>query len=230
GRAKAYGFTGLIGGFYSSTVTSLNLANASKSHNDIIFPFVAGILMACGTSFFKTIVLMRTLNENLFNKILPSLLLMSAYLLISGWICHLLAQRKSKDAHLKTKGTKEIEKLEVKSPLNLTSAVKLGLFVVLTMLAANLILKYASLNLYYILAALMAFFAVDDPIIISTADIAGTAISLDLAKNIIVGVILINMIQKLATVYFFGNRKLLKPLALVFGGLVLVTLTSFLYL
>lgn len=229
GRDRAYGFTGLIGGFYSSTVTSLNLANTSKNYPDIRFPFVAGILMACGSSFFKMIVLLRTLNENLFNHILPSLLAMSAYLLISGGLFHLLAQRKNKEAKLKSV-QKEPEKLTVKSPLNLKSAIRLAFFVIVTMLAANLILEYADINLYYALAAIMAFFAVDDPIIISTASIAGTVISLDLAKNIIIGVVFLNMIQKLATVYFFGNRKLLKPLALGFVGLALVTVLAFLYL
>ncbi len=229
GQNKAYGFTGLIGGFYSSTVTSLNLANTSKNYPDIRYPFVAGILMSCGSSFLKTIVLLKTLNNNLFNHVLPSVLLMSGYLLFSGWIFHLLAQRKNKEANLKSE-KKQPEKLTVKSPLNLKSAVRLAFIVIVTMLVANLILEYADINWYYGLAALMAFFAVDDPIVISTASIAGTAISLDLAKNIILGVIFLNMIQKLATVYVFGNRKLLKPLALGFTGLALVTVLAFLYL
>ena len=157
------------------------------------------------------------------------MLLMAAYLLISGGTFHLLAQRTNKEAKLKAI-KKDPEKLTVKSPLNLKSAIRLAFFVIMTMLAANLILEYADINLYYALAAIMAFFAVDDPIIISTASIAGTTISLDLAKNIIIGVIFLNMIQKLATVYLFGNRKLLKPLALGFVGLALVTVLAFLYL
>lgn len=227
GRNKAYSLTGLIGGFYSSTVTSLNLATTSKAHTDITFPFVAGILLACGTSFFKMFVLIRTLNENLFNRLFPSMLAMCIYLLLSGLFFHIRGLQKT---HLQNRAKKVHNLLKVTSPLNLKSAIKLAVFVIFTMLAANIILLYADISVYYVLAGLMAFLAVDDPIIISTADIAGQAISFATAKNIILGVIFLNFLQKLATVHFFGNRKLVKPLAYGMSGLLLVTLGCLLYL
>lgn len=227
GRYKGYSLTGFIGGFYSSTVTSLNLATTSKSHTDLIYPFVAGILLACGTSFFKMLVLVRTLNNELFNRLFPSMLAMCAYLLISGAIFHLYGEKKH--ASIAKQG-KQKEMIQVKSPLNLKSAFKLAGFVLIIMLAANLILRYANINWYYILAGLMAFFAVDDPVIISTADMAGKVITMDTAKSIILGVIFLNFLQKPATVWAFGNRKLIKPLSLGFAGLLLVTIGSLLYL
>lgn len=231
GKHKAFGLTGFIGGFYSSTVTSLNLAVKSKSHTDIKFPFVAGILLACGTSFLKMFVLIRTLNADLFDRLFPGMAIMCVYLLCAGFIFHIIAQRQPKDDNKEeSKTRKPKQMLEIESPLKLRSAIKLAFFVILTMLAANLILQYANINLYYLLAGLMAFFAVDDPVIISTASIAGKSISFDIAKNIILGVIFLNFLQKIATVYVFGNRKLLKPLAIGFSGLFLVTLLSFLYL
>ncbi|MCC7431912.1 DUF4010 domain-containing protein [Candidatus Peregrinibacteria bacterium] len=226
GQKKAYSITGFIGGFYSSTVTSLNLATNSKNHTDLIAPFVTGIILACGSSFFKLLILIRTLNSSLFERALPSLLAMMIYLLGVGGITHFLGVRQSKKSEKKD----QKELVKIKSPLNLKSAIKLAFFVIATMLVANIILKYADISLYYILAAAMAFLSVDDPIIISTADIAGKAINFDIAKNIIIGVIFLNMIQKVATVFLFGNRKLIKPLALAFSGLFLVTILAFLYL
>jgi uncharacterized membrane protein (DUF4010 family) len=172
-------------------------------------------------------VLVRTLNSKLFDRLFPGMVAMCVYLLISGWIFHLLAQRKQKTPK-KLAPIKIIKTVE--SPLKLKSAMGLSIIVILTMLGANLILQYASINLYYILAGAMAFFAVDDPIIISTASIAGNAITLDIAKNIILSVIFLNFLQKIVTVYVFGNRKLIKPLAIGFSGLLLVTVLSFLYL
>lgn len=230
GKNKAYSLTGLIGGFYSSTVTSLNLSTTSKAHLDIKYPFVAGILLACGASFFKMMVLVRTLNMELFNRIFPSLLAMCIYLLCSGWMFHLYGEKKHQDGPTAKKRHNHKELVQIKSPLNLKSAFKLSVFVILTMLAANLILRYADVNLYYVLAALMAFLSVDDPIIISTADIAGTVLTMNVAKNIILGVIFLNFLQKLPMVWLFGNRKLLKPLALGLSGLLLVTALSLLYL
>jgi uncharacterized membrane protein (DUF4010 family) len=231
GKGKGYSLTGFIGGFYSSTVTSLNLSSVSKKQTDIVYPFVAGILLACGTSFFKMIVLIRTLSQPLFDKLFPGMIAMCVYLLASGTFFHFYGEKKAKSkTKLKQSNKKNGELISLKSPLNLLSAVKLAGFVVLTMLAANLILNYADINWYYILAGLMAFFAVDDPIIISTADIAGKSITYDAAKNIILGVIFLNFLQKLATAYFFGNKKLVKPLSVGLVGLLLVTILSLLYL
>jgi hypothetical protein len=42
-------------------------------------------------------------------------------------------------------------------------------------------------------------------------------------------VIFLNMIQKVAVAYLFGNRKLVKPLAITFAGLLLVTLAGIFY-
>jgi uncharacterized membrane protein (DUF4010 family) len=226
GRHKGYSLTGLIGGFYSSTVTSLNLATTSKAHPDLVYPFVAGILLACGTSFFKMFVLIRTLNTALFDRLFLGMLAMCAYLLLAGGIFHYIGEKKRRGK----KQTAQKELVHVKSPLNLKSAFKLAGFVLLIMLAANLILRYADVTWYYALAGLMAFFAVDDPVIISTADMAGKVLTLDTAKNIILGVILLNFLQKPATAWFFGNRKMLKPLVLGFLGLVLVTVGGLLYL
>lgn len=228
GHARAFSFTGLLGGLYSSTVTSLNLSTTSKSHPGLIYPFVAGILLACGSSYFKMFVVMRALNAELFERIFWSYTIMAVYLLVSGYIFKYLSEKKNQPVH----NAKGKEFIKPKSPLNLKSAMKLAIFVVLTMLVANLILRYSDINLYYTLAALMALLAVDDPIVISTASIAGAGKAIDLttAKNIIIGVAFLNMIQKILTVYFFGNRKLIKPLALAFGGLLLVTIGALIYL
>lgn len=233
GQNKGYSFTGLIGGFYSSTVTSLTLSSISKTQTHLKAPFIAGITLACATSFFKMFILIKTLNNQLFDRIIAGMAAMFFYLLITGAIIYVVSNRKHKEVQ-KTKNlekaSKKIKIIEIKSPLNLTKAFKLSAIVITTLILANLILTFANINWYYILAALMAFFAVDDPIIISTSEIAGKAITLDIAKNIILGVIYLNMVQKVATMYFFGNRKLTKPLALIFGGLLLVTLGSLLYL
>lgn len=227
-RNKAYSLTGLIGGFYSSTITSLNLATASKKSPNLVYPFVAGIFLACGSSFLKMFILIRTINAQLFDLVFPGMLAMCIYLLLAGAFFHFYSQRVKKKPI--RKADKSTDMVQVESPLNLKNAVKLTVFITITIVAANLILHFTDIRIYYILSGLMAFLAVDDPIIISTADIAGKTISLEVAKNIVLGILFLNFIQKLPTAYFFGNRKLLKPLAIGFTGLLLVTITGILYL
>lgn len=119
---------------------------------------------------------------------------------------------------------------EFKTPFTLSSALKLGAFIIAALLVAKISLSIAGVELYYVIATLSSFFAVDDPIVISTSAIAGDLLSMNDAKNIILLVTYLNMVQKVFIMYFFGNRKLVKPLIMIFGGLLLVTVVGFIYL
>lgn len=220
GSKVGISLSGLMGGLYSSTATSLTLSHKSKELPKTKTPFIAAITLACAISFIKSFIFIRALNEELFLRTLVPLGLMSLYLLMVGF--YLLIKAKKENI----KGTTE----EFKTPFTLSSALKLGAFIITALLVAKVSLSIAGVELYYVIATLSAFFAVDDPIVISTSAIAGDLLKMVDAKNIILLVTYLNMVQKVFIMYFFGNRKLVKPLIAIFGGLLLVTLVSFLYL
>ena len=220
GNKVGIALSGLMGGLYSSTATSLTLSHKSKELRKTTSPFIAGITLACAISFIKSFIFIRALNEELFLRTLAPLSFMALYLMIIGFYLML------KNKKTKLKDTAE----EFKTPFTLQSALKLGAFIVAALLVAKVSLSIAGVELYYVIATLSAFFAVDDPIVISTSAIAGDLLSMVDAKNIILLVTYLNMVQKVFIMYFFGNRKLVKPLAIIFGGLFLVTLVGFLYL
>jgi len=219
GKNKGIGFAGMVGGLYSSTATSLTLAHKSKEMPKTRTAFVAGITLACGISFIRTFIEIRALNGELFNRVLPSILLMFAYLMIVGIILMFRTKHEKLEAH----------KNQFETPFKLGNAIKLGAYIVGSLVVAKILLAYTDINWYYGISAAMAFFAIDDPIVISTSTAAGTLISYDNAKNVILMVLYLNMVQKIATVYFFGNKKLVKPIAAIFGGLLLVTLFGLVY-
>lgn len=219
GEKLGISLSGLMGGLYSSTATSLTLAQRSKEMIKSINPFIAGITLACAISFIKSFLFIRALNEELFLRVLFPLTIMFLYLLGVG-LYIMFRSKKEK--------TKTIQKLE--TPFTLKSALKLGAFIVAALLVAKISLSLAGVELYYVIATLSAFFAVDDPIVISTSATAGNLLSMADAKNIILLVTYLNMVQKVFIAYFFGSRKLVKPLALIFGGLLLVTVVGFIYL
>lgn len=219
GERVGIALSGLMGGLYSSTATSLTLSSKSKEILKTKTPFIAGIVLACAISYIKSFLFIRALNEELFFRVLPALLLMFVYLLIVGFIFMSRSKRE------KNKGVEQF-----KTPFTLKSAFKLGAFIVAALLIAKISLSLAGVELYYIIATLSAFFAVDDPIVISTAATAGNLLSMEDAKSIILLVTYLNMVQKVFIMYFFGNKKLVKPLALIFGGLLLVTAVGFIYL
>ena len=218
GKGKGIPFSGLLGGLYSSSATSLTLAKQSKEMPQTITPFLSGIVLACGISFTKTIVLVRTLNSDLAGKIMIPLGIMLVYLLSAG-------------AYLMLKSSKEKtdNKSNFETPFKLRSAIQLGAIILSALLIAKITLAYAGINMYYIISAAMAFFAIDDPVIISASSSIGQLMTLNQAKNLILVVTYLNMAQKIATVYFFGNKKLVRPLAIIFFGLLLVTLAGIIY-
>ncbi|MEZ4087575.1 MAG: DUF4010 domain-containing protein [Candidatus Gracilibacteria bacterium] len=220
GEKLGIALSGLMGGLYSSTATSLTLANESKN-SPRKSPFIAGIVFACAISFIKSFLFIRTLNEELFTRVLIPLFLMFAYLAIAG-LYYLFRSKKP------AKKSNPVSTLS--TPFSLKSALKLGSFIVAALLIAKISLSLAGVELYYVIATLSAFFAVDDPIVISTAASAGNLLDMEHAKNIILLVTYLNMVQKVFIIHFFGNRKLVKPLAIIFGGLLLVTFAGFIYL
>ena len=218
GKNRGIGFAGLVGGLYSSTATSLTLAHKSKEMPKTRAPFVAGITLACAISFIRTYIEIRALNAELFTRTFIPISMMFIYLLAVGLYFMFASKQEKVDQ------TDQFE-----TPFNLRSAMKLGIFIISALLIAKILLTYAGVNWYYVIASAMAFFAIDDPIVISTSATAGTLISFDDAKNIIMLVLFLNMVQKVALIYFFGNRKLTRHLAAIFGGLFLVSLIGLVY-
>lgn len=218
GKKKGIGLTGMIGGLYSSTATSLALARKSKLYTTIEKPFITGIVLACGISFLRTFIELRALNEELFLRTLLPLSMMFVYMMAVG--LYLLFSKKEEKVSAST---------EFKTPFELAEAMKLGGFIVGALLIAKIVLSYTNINFYYIVSSLMALFAIDDPVIISTATNVGKLLSFEQAKNVVILVTALNMIQKVGIMYVFGNRKLVKPMAKIFGGLLLVSFIGLIY-
>jgi uncharacterized membrane protein (DUF4010 family) len=226
GKKRGIGFAGLLGGLYSSTATSLTLASKSKELLKTTTPFVTGIVLACGISYIRTFIEVRALNEELFFRTMLPIGLMFIYMMAVGLYLFLTSKEKTKESALRT----EEDGKNFQTPFKLSKAIKLGGFIVAALLIAKISLSMAGIEWYYLISMAMAFFAIDDPIVISTSASAGTLINFEEAKNIVLLVVYLNMVQKVAIMYFFGNRKLIKKLAAVFGGLLLVTLAGIFYL
>ncbi len=218
GKNKGIAFSGLLGGLYSSTATSITLAQKSKEMPNTRLPFLAGITLACGISFIRTFIEIRAINEKLFFQTLFPIFLMFAYMMIVGLILM-----------FKSKNEKIDNRTNFETPFTLKKALELGAYIIVAMILAKIALTLSGVNLYMLISGIMAFFAIDDPIIISTATSAGTLIEYGQAKDLILVVTFLNMAQKVGTVYLFGNRKLVKHMAMIFGGLFLVTLAGIIY-
>lgn len=95
GSKVGISLSGLMGGLYSSTATSLTLSHKSKELLRTKAPFIAGIVLACGASFIKSFIFIRALNEELFFRTLLPLGLMSIYLLVIGLFIMIGSKKKT---------------------------------------------------------------------------------------------------------------------------------------
>lgn len=226
GKKVGISITGLLGGFYSSTASSLTLADKSKkTSGKNLSPYVSGIILSIGASFIKMFIFIRTLNEELFLRLFLPLSIMSLFLIGVGFFIMLKKSKVDKKEQKTVASTREIE-----TPFKLTKAIKLGGFIVGALLIAKISLAYAEIELYYLFAILTSVFSIADPFVVSTSALAGTVFGIETAKNIILMIIYLNAIQKVAIVYIFGNKKMVRPLLYVFAGFSLVTAIAFIYL
>ncbi|MBD3270386.1 DUF4010 domain-containing protein, partial [Candidatus Peregrinibacteria bacterium] len=129
GKNKGISLTGFLGGFYSSTMTSLSLSKQSKRNKNIKYPFVSAITLACATSFVKMLIVIRTLNNELFNYTAPTMLLMLLYLLIVGFLIYEFSKRQKQKRKI---GKDQLSK-EIISPFKLKTAVQFAIILTLTL-------------------------------------------------------------------------------------------------
>ncbi len=205
----------LLGGAYSSTVTTIALARRARSHNAPNV-FAGSILAASGVMYARLVVLVLFFNRPLGEALAPAFLLLAAVAGLAGW---LLTRRK----HAEKDSTSEVT---TKNPLELgTAFVFAAVFVgmlVLTRLAA----EHLGHRGVYGLAAIMGVTDVD-PFILgvtqssaTTIHVAAIAITLAAASNNLIKGIYARSISNQAT----GRLSLWLLVGLAVLGLLPVAL------
>lgn len=77
--------SGILGGFYSSTATTIILARQSRDGDKQGHSYAAGILFATGAMYVRLIILVFVFNVALAIRLLPYLFIMVIVTAISGW-------------------------------------------------------------------------------------------------------------------------------------------------
>lgn len=210
----------LLGGAYSSTVTTAVLAKRSKDIDGASHIFSGGILMASGMMYLRLIVLVAIFNFALLAQIATPLLAFGAIGLIGGW---LWTRRPDKQPI-------DIKKQYVpRNPLELWVAFLFaGIFVGMLVLTAWT-LAHLGRGGVYGLATLMGVSDVD-PFVLSLTQSAGSVTTLALAAAGILIATASNNAVKACYAFAFANRKTgIESFCLLFGFAVL-GLAPFLWL
>lgn len=210
--------SGLLGGLYSSTITTVALAKMSKEESRDHM-FTGAIVLASGVMYLRILLLVAIFNRQLAAALVAPFLALSALALVVGWLWSRRADEKS---------TSNFD-LRPKNPLELGSALLFaGLFLgisVVTRLAAERLGNGGVLGL----ASIMGVSDVD-PFILGMTQTMAAHISLTTAAAAIVVAVTSNNIIKGIYAYIFGSRETGRMALGLLGGLAIVGLSPLLWL
>jgi uncharacterized membrane protein (DUF4010 family) len=207
--------TALLGGAYSSTVTTVALAKQSKGDRRP-HTYSGAILIASGVMYLRLALLIFLFNSSLAERLILPFGLLFAIAVVGGWWWSSQTDLCREDSCGKTI-------TEAGNPLELTAAFLFALLFVLISIATHYTVSYLGNTGIYVLAAIMGITDVD-PFILGITQSAGTTTSLSVAaKAIAIATASNNLVKGLYAITFSdrdtGKQSFYLLLALSILGL-----------
>ena len=199
GPRKGIGLGGFLGGLISSTAVSMSFSQLSKKAKKLVNPFVFGIMIASTAMFFRILLEVAVLNQDLMAYLSAPMISMGCMgLLISLFYWF----RKVKDPD-KTVSDKD---LNFSSPFRLWSAMKFGLFFAALLFISKFASEYFGDQGLY-LAALISGLADVDAITVSMANLTATKdVTLIAGATAVTIAAMANTLVKGGIVFMFASR------------------------
>ena len=183
----------ILGGAYSSTVTTVVLAKRS-AREERAHLFSGAILMASGIMYIRLAVLVGIFNRTLLLRLVPAFLALAAAGMLGGWLWSRLPDRSS--------GAIQREFMP-KNPLELRAAFLFALLFIVIVVITQLVLHHFGSGGVYTLAAIMGVTDVD-PFILGLTQSSNTPVPL--AATAILIAAASNNVVKGIYAYMFADR------------------------
>lgn len=188
--------TGIFGGLVSSSALTINLSRLSHTYPGMQNALSAGILTACATMFFRTLLLASILNSGLFLLLLPPLAIMGAITYLTAYLLWKNARE-----------FQENEEIKLENPFQLGTAIKFGAFLVCILLLSKALQAYFGDMGAYVIAAASGLADVD-PITLSMAQMCKEGLGLEVAAYAILIAVAVNSAVKSMFALIIGDRAL----------------------
>jgi uncharacterized membrane protein (DUF4010 family) len=186
----------LLGGAYSSTVTTVVLAKRAKLENRPHL-FSGVTLVASGMMYLRLAGLVTVFNRNLITILGVPFLVLAGVSILCGWLWSRVSDAKEGDVE---------RRFEPKNPLELRAALGFAVLFVVIMVATHLVVTYLGKAGVYSLAALMGVTDVD-PFIMGMTQAAGGSAPLGVAAGAILIAASSNNLVKGIYAYSMSDRK-----------------------
>jgi uncharacterized membrane protein (DUF4010 family) len=199
--------SGILGGLYSSTITTVVLAKRAASGRHP-HEYSGSILTASGFMYLRIVGLVWLFNASLAASLAPSFGALAALAILAGWLWHRMVDEQVDDPPAPT---------QAHNPLELRTAFLFAALFVVMLIATQLAVTYLGRGGIYSLAAIMGVADVD-PFIMGMTHAAGLTTTLQVAASGIVLATACNNLVKGCYSYFFArNRAGLWSLLLLTG-------------
>jgi uncharacterized membrane protein (DUF4010 family) len=186
----------LLGGAYSSTVTTVVLAKRAKLENRPHL-FSGVTLVASGMMYLRLAGLVTVFNRNLITILGVPFLVLAGVSILCGWLWSRVSDAKEGDVE---------RRFEPKNPLELRAALGFAVLFVVIMVATHLVVTYLGKAGVYSLAALMGVTDMD-PFIMGMTQAAGGSAPLGVAAGAILIAASSNNLVKGIYAYSMSDRK-----------------------
>ncbi|WP_029522002.1 MgtC/SapB family protein [Persephonella sp. KM09-Lau-8] len=199
--------TGVIGGMISSTAVSYELAKLSKRYSAVVYSAFFGIVLAWLIMNFRVLILAGIINFNISMILaLPLVLLSLIYIVVLGFIFF----RKKEDIRKNSQ-----QEIPFSNPFQISSALQFGLIYGVILFATKALNYYLGTKGVFIASFLSGVIDVD-AITLSLSNMAkqGSIENIIAAKSIMLAVVS-NSIFKYLYIFLFGNKTLVKEMALI---------------
>jgi uncharacterized membrane protein (DUF4010 family) len=198
-RAKGAGgirLAALLGGAYSSTVTTFAMAKqAREAHSP--HSYAGSILMASGVMYLRFLVLIGLFNVDLMRRLLWSFLVLGALGILGGWAWSIQPDAGSGEPQIQS---------ATKNPLEIASAVWLAIIFAFFMVATNFAVTRLGNGGIYAMAAITGLAPVD-PFIMGLTQTAGKITAFGLAAGGVVVAAASNNFAKAIIAAVLGDSK-----------------------
>jgi uncharacterized membrane protein (DUF4010 family) len=211
--------SGILGGFYSSTITTVVLAKraAGGQHPH---DYSGSILTASGLMYVRIVGLVWLFNPTLAIVLAPPFLALASAAILGGWIWHRLPDGDGKEAPAPS---------QAHNPLELRTAFLFAAVFVVMLVATHLAVTHLGRGGIYSLAALMGITDVD-PFIMGMTHAAGQSAPYPVAAAGIVIATACNNLVKGGYAWFFARGRTGRWSLALLGGLTVAGLLPLLRL
>lgn len=217
GTRKGIGITGFFAGFVSSTALALTFSADSKRNPKVVNPYVVAVIIASSAMFFRVLVEVTVINRELVYPLLKPMLSMGIAGLIGAFYFWLW----------KEKMPKNIEKKigDIKSPSQLRSAIKFGLFFALVLFVVHFANDQLGNKGLYLTSFVSGFFDIE-VITISVANLTKNGLPLSSGVLAITIAAITNTLSKGIIFLALGNLKTALRILFVFMLMIFAGLSS----